>query len=206
MSAAGLRSRQPESDGDTPVDPSDSTAILIARVKKGDEQARDKLASRYLAVLRRWAHGRLPARARDLVDTDDLVQSALFRGLTRLDRFEDRGDGAFLAYVRQILLNRIRDESRRASRRPEHEELDSDFPADALAPLELLVRRERLEAYERALASLSPTRREALILRLEMGFRYREIAEAMGLPSGNAARLLASRAFLQLSRALKEES
>ncbi len=203
MNALEPRATAPESD-DTPIDPQNSTAILIAKIQGGDEQARNKLASRYFKALQRWAHGRLPARARDLVDTDDLVQSALRRGLSGLDGFENRGEGAFLAYVRQILLNQIRDQSRRSSRRPVHEEIDDSVPDAQMAPLERLIQREQLERYEEALAALSPTRREALILRLELGFRYREIAEAMGLPSGNAARLLASRAFLQLARLLKE--
>jgi RNA polymerase sigma-70 factor (ECF subfamily) len=195
-----------EPRGGAPVDPLASTTALITRARAGDELAKNRLASRYSAALLRWAHGRIPERARGGVDTHDLVQSALYRGFTHLDTFENRGSGAFLAFVRQILLNRIRDEARRVRRRPRQDELDESIPDDQLSPLEGLIRRERLEAYESALAKLSPTRREALILRLELGFRYREIAEAMGLPSGNAARLLASRAYLQLSKLLKERT
>jgi RNA polymerase sigma-70 factor (ECF subfamily) len=50
------------------------TVALIRRVRDGDSVARDTLLKRYLPALRRWAHGRLPASARDLSDTDDLVQ------------------------------------------------------------------------------------------------------------------------------------
>lgn len=196
---------KPEAD-DTPINPLDSTSVLIARVQGGDEQARNKLAARYRAALLRWAHGRIPNRARGRVDTADLVQSALRRGFSHLNEFEHQREGAFTAYIRQILLNRIRDEARRVDRTPHHEEIDDSIPSDDASPLENLIRRERLDAYERALASLAPSRREALILRLELGFRYREIAEAMGLPSGNAARLLTSRAYVQLARTLKEHT
>lgn len=52
----------------------ESTAELLDLVRRGDPGARERLASRYLQVLHRLAHGRLPSRARDLLDTDDLVQ------------------------------------------------------------------------------------------------------------------------------------
>jgi DNA-directed RNA polymerase specialized sigma24 family protein len=61
----------------------------------------------------------VPAQsARDLRDTDDLVQDTLLRAFKRLETFENRGEGAFLAYLRQSLLNAIRDDLRRAVTRP----------------------------------------------------------------------------------------
>lgn len=192
-----------EVDEATPVDPLDSTAVLIARVREGDERARDRLAVRYRAALIRWAHGRLPGRVRGLVDTEDLVQSALYRAMARIDGFDQRGEGAFLAYVRQILLNQIRDEGRRASRTPEHTTLDDRLVGEDTSPLERVIRSEQLDRYERALSELSPVQREAIVMRLELGFRYREIAEALGLASGNAARLMIARAIVHLTRAMK---
>ncbi|HET8645779.1 MAG TPA: hypothetical protein VFO85_09840, partial [Vicinamibacteria bacterium] len=44
--------------------------------------------ARYLPLLNRWAAGRLPAWARDLSDTRDLVQDALVGSLKHLDSFE----------------------------------------------------------------------------------------------------------------------
>lgn len=177
----------------------ETTGTLLVRARGGDDRAREQLAARYLEALRRWAHGRLPHRARDLVDTDDVVQSALYRAMNRIEAFENRGGGAFLAYMRQILLNQIRDEARRARRRPAHDALPEDLAAREPSPLERLIGAEQLEAYERSLASLTASQREAIILRLELGLRYREIAEAMGLSSGNAARGLVSRGIVHLA-------
>jgi len=177
----------------------ETTGTLLVRARGGDERARDQLAARYLEALRRWAHGRLPRRARDLVDTDDVVQSALYRAMNRIEAFENRGDGAFLAYMRQILLNQIRDESRRAKRRPEHAALPDDLATHEPSPLERLIGAEQLDAYERGLVALTAQQREAIILRLELGLRYREIAEAMGLATGNAARMLVSRGIVHLA-------
>lgn len=44
----------------------DSTAILLHRVRSGDEEARERLVARHLPVLRAWAHRRLPANARGM--------------------------------------------------------------------------------------------------------------------------------------------
>ena len=52
----------------------ESSVELLERARAGDSDALDRLLGRYLPRLRRWASGRLPRRARDLSDTDDLVQ------------------------------------------------------------------------------------------------------------------------------------
>jgi RNA polymerase sigma factor (sigma-70 family) len=189
---------EPESDQGVTTE---STASLLMRVKSGDRAARERLSSRYLAILGRWAHGRVPLGARDLVDTDDLVQSTLLRALANLDRFEPRREGAFLAYLRQILLNQIRDHARRARRRPAHVELDEQVEAaNERTPLEEAIGRERLHAYEAALERLGEAQRVAVMLRLEMGLRYREIAEAVDVPTADAARSLVGRGMVNLAR------
>ena len=55
----------------------DSTFDLIERVRQGDQEALERLFARHLTPLQRWASGRLPRWARDLADTDDLVQDTL---------------------------------------------------------------------------------------------------------------------------------
>jgi RNA polymerase sigma-70 factor (ECF subfamily) len=190
---------------DDEADSIESTASLLARAREGDAPARERLAGRYLGMLTRWAHGRLPRSARDLVDTDDLVQSTLIRAFNHIDTFEPRGEGAFLAYLRQILLNQIRDESRRAGRRPEHVDLDEFVKADGTrSPLEETIGRERLARYEESLGKLGGGQREAVILRLEMGMRYRDIAESLEIPTANAARALVGRGLVNMARMMRE--
>lgn len=179
-----------------------STAELLDLARDGDESARDRLIHRYLAALTRWAHGRIPAAARDLVDTDDLVQESLLRALNRLEAFEPRHQGAFLAYLRRILPNRITDEARRAGRQPGRDELPRDLAGDGLSPLERVLGREAVDRYEAALATLSPREQEAVVMRVEMGFTHQEIADAIGSPSWNAAHMFVSRALLRLAGAV----
>jgi RNA polymerase sigma factor (sigma-70 family) len=180
--------------------PLESTATLLVLVRKGDERARERLLTRLRPALMRWAHGRVPARARDLHDTDDLVQRTLLRALDRLPEFESRHEGALLAYLRRILFNLVRDEARRVGRRPVHGELDETLPDSGPSPVERAIGQEALENYERALETLSEERRMAVILRVEFGFSYDDIARALDRPTPVAARLLVTRALVTLAR------
>ncbi|HVN75773.1 MAG TPA: sigma-70 family RNA polymerase sigma factor [Thermoanaerobaculaceae bacterium] len=176
--------------------------MLLELVRAGDTAATDRLVRRCLPALRRWAHGRLPVRARGMVDTDDLVQVSVLRALNQVGRFEPRREGAFLAYLRRILLNAVRDEIRRVARRPGGEEASEDLPDCAAPAVEQVIGRETMEAYEEALAQLSDAQQEAVILRVEFGYTFPEIADATGSPSANAARMTVARALVRLAEAM----
>ena len=133
------------------LDP-ESTFSLIERARAGDEEALERLFAKHLKPLQRWATGRLPRWARDLADTDDLVQDTLLRTFRKIDSFEPRRVGALQAYLRNAVLNRLRDELRRG-REPESTNLDSvAVEAAADSPLEVAIGREKVEAYEKALS------------------------------------------------------
>ncbi len=108
-----------------PTNPLESTQQLLDLVRQGDHDALERLYARCVPPLRRWARGRLPAAARGALDTQDLVQDTVVNSLRRLEQFESRHEGALQAYLRQAVLNRIRDEARRFSRRPAPTELRS---------------------------------------------------------------------------------
>ena len=187
------------------------TAILLDRAcSESDadrEAARALLVERFLPRLQRWARGRLPQGARSRAETDDLVQVTLMRALRRVDSFENRGDGAFLAYLRQILLNAVRDEIRHVSRRPHHNPLPQEEhlqPADdSPSAVEQAIGREAIERYEAALVELEPRQREAVLLRVEFGYDYADIAEAVAAPSANAARMVVSRALVRVAECME---
>jgi RNA polymerase sigma-70 factor (ECF subfamily) len=181
----------------------ESTATLLSSLRDGDESARARLLARYLPVLRRWAHGRLPARARDLNDTNDLVQITLLSALKNLDQFESRHEGALLAYLRTAMLNAIRNEIRRVGRAGTLESLPDDGDVRAAdTPTPRLDSSQWLD-YENALAKLAERKREAVLLRLEFGMSYAEIASALDRTSEAAARMMVSRALVELAHHLE---
>ena len=179
--------------------PSESSFVLVQRAQAGDLEARNELFARYLPRLRRWAHGRLPASARGALDTHDLVQETFTKVLKHLDDFHPRHEGAFQGYLRQSLLNNVRDLARRGNRRSPAEPLDSEHPATDPSPLEVAIGRETLERYEAALQRLRESDRELIHLRIELSYSWAEVAEALNKPSAAAAQMAAHRALLQLA-------
>ena len=184
---------------------SEASVILVARAQSGDELARDVLIERYLPRLRHWASGRLPASSRGMLDTVDVVDEAIMRAMGRLDSFEVRGDGALLAYLRQAVMNRLRDEARKGKRRPDHVELRDDDVDLISSPLEDLVGKETLERYEKALENLRPAYREAVIGYVELGYSTEELQSILEKPSLDATRMTVSRALARLAEEMGHE-
>jgi len=181
----------------------ESTFHLIERARAGDQEAIERLFARHLKPLQRWARGRLPKWARDLADTDDLVQDTLVQTFKRIEDFEPRRVGALQAYLRQALLNRIRNELRRKGRQPHATDLDGIEVESVESPLEQAIGREAVERYEAALQRLKPEEREAIIARVEMDYSFEELAEVLGKPTPDAARKTAHRALVRLAEEMK---
>lgn len=180
-----------------------SSVQLLQRSRAGDRQAREQLFDRYMPVLRRWARGRLPAWARDLNDTEDAIQDAVLRTLERLDAVDLPDSGALHAYLRQAVLNRIRDDIRRVGRRPPVDEIAEEVPDSGISPLEATIGAQALARYEAALARLPAPERELVIARIELGRAYADIAEEFGKPSANAARMAVARAIVRLAEEMR---
>jgi RNA polymerase sigma factor (sigma-70 family) len=181
----------------------ESTFHLIERARAGDQQALERLFALHLKPLQRWARGRLPKWARDLADTDDLVQDTLLQTFKRIEDFQPRRVGALQAYLRQAVLNRIRNELRRKGREPHATDFDGIEVESVESPLEQAIGREAVERYEAALHRLTADEREAIIARVEMGYSYEEVAEALGKPTPDAARKAARRALVRLAEEMK---
>jgi RNA polymerase sigma-70 factor (ECF subfamily) len=177
----------------------ESSVELLRRIKAGEEAAVGRLLDRYIVPLRRWAHGRLPVWARDLSDTQDVVQDALLKALRHLDHFQPTGPGALHGYLRQAVWRRILDEIRRAKRRPTAVELDHEPAAEGPGPLERLIGREALGSYKQALTQLREDDRELIIARVEGNASYEELAAMFDKPTAAAARTAVRRALLKLA-------
>ncbi|MEM9291895.1 MAG: sigma-70 family RNA polymerase sigma factor [Acidobacteriota bacterium] len=184
----------------------ESTVELLELMRGGDSDAMDRLVRRYLPLLKRWAHGRLPSSVRDLVEVDDLVEEALLRTLRQLPNFEGRFSSAFDAYVYRGVKNRIQDEIRRRHREPlrQHlrEETVSSLIGEELSPLKEAIGQELQMHYEEALKTLRPRDQEAIVARLELRLPYEEIASALGKSSADAARMVVVRAMARLVQAI----
>jgi RNA polymerase sigma-70 factor (ECF subfamily) len=195
---------------DPPRSPSpdlSATADLLRRARLGDEEALNELIRRHLEPLRRFARGRLPRWSRDLRDTEDLVQDTLAQTIRRVNEFEPRHEGALQGYLRQALVNRIRDEVRRAGRRRVTPGLEgADVVVDpSPSPLEEVIGREAVERYEAALARLREDDRALIVARVELQQSYAQIAAMHGKTNAEHARVAVARALIRLAKEMDVE-
>ena len=195
---------QPQDDTTTLLS-DQPTVELISRARGGDSAAIDAILQRCLPPLKRWAHGRLPAAARGHLDTSDLVQDAAMNAIARLDTFEPRHVGAMQAYLRQSVINRIRDEMRRVTRRPVAVEFPDDFASEAPTPEEQAIHEQTYARYRAAMDTLKPRERELVIARVEAQWSAPEIAEYFGFNTVDAARMAVNRAVAKLGAAMKAQ-
>lgn len=181
-----------------------TTRSLLDRAQSGDEEALEEILARYLPRLMRWATGRLPRKARGVIDTGDLVQESLIKVVRTLGSIRDRYPGTFPAYLRKAVLNRLSDEARRAARRPEATALDGNERDQSPSPLEDTIGRELNTRYEAALHRLNDDDRAVLFLRIEMRMNYLEIADTLDKASADAVRMATNRAVIRLAREMRD--
>jgi len=152
----------------------------------------EELYRRHAQALFRFAYG----LARDRSQAEDIVAETFARILTRADRIERQTARAYLfATARNVFLDGRRSAARQARLAGEmaHE------PA-MIAPND--DERERLAHALHALGALPEGERAALLLRLDHGLSYEEIASTLGV-SVAAAKVRVHRARLKLVEAQK---
>jgi RNA polymerase sigma-70 factor (ECF subfamily) len=204
VSASNKTSNPSEHPTDEATLLSDEPTIeLVVRAREGDRLAVEALLQRSIPSLRRFAHGRLPAAARGSLDTGDLVQETVLHVLRRLDTFEPRHVGAMQAYLRQSVINRIRDEVRRIGRHPTPVDLPEDLASEIPSPLEEAVRAEAYDRYRAVLVQLSPRDREMIVARIEAQWNLGEIAQRFNMRTVDGARMAVTRALRRLMDRLK---
>lgn len=178
-------------------DPS-KTALLIEQSKQGDKRANDQLAEYVYPTLLSWAHGRIPRTLDSLIDTSDVVQETLVKGIRKLNDFQSLRPGAFLAYLRRIFINNINQKLR--SEKTTEPLDDAQLQQSALVFKDDI---EELVIYEEALLKLTEAEQEIIILRIEFGMSFNEIAGSLEKNSEDAARMHFNRSLAKLLKYIK---
>jgi RNA polymerase sigma-70 factor, ECF subfamily len=172
-----------------------SDPILVTRARDGDSRALGALVERHAPRVERLARQFL----RDPEDASDATQEALAKVCVRLKQF--RGGSQFSTWLHRIVVNTCLDavERRKArSHEPLSDQLASgDDPAGSAGNAEL--RRELCEA----LAGVSPSQAQVVLLKDVAGYSFEEIADAAGMPVGTA-KCHAHRGRARLSRQLTD--
>jgi RNA polymerase sigma-70 factor (ECF subfamily) len=135
------------------------------------------------------------------IEAEEIVQETflrLYRHLNAGGR-EDNLRGWVFRVAHNMSINELKSRKRLVSSQPEKwAELVLSVADPTPGPEELLLRREKMARVHAAISALSEQQKQSLYLRAE-GFRYREIAEILGVTISTVAESL-RRAIKKLTR------
>ena len=164
----------------------DDAQLLEAYARRGDVESLSALVSRHAVWLKALLRGLLPGAS----DAEDAFQEVWVRVIQSAGTY--RG-GSVRAYLARIARSAVVDRHRR-----ELPTVSLDIPAeDGETPLEdlpderpgtvgELAARASAEEIRNAVRDLPPGPRQVLLLRVEAGLSFNEIADQLGVPMGTA--------------------
>ena len=168
----GLRSEGPFTPPpmlpDSPPRPSGDHALIDA-FRRGDEFAFVALYDRHKGAV--YAYAAKMLLSRDAAE--DVLQETFARAYEHRERLLSAA--SFRSWVFAIARNQCLNALRRADREPPVREDAPDLPAPG-TPFSHLLRSEQAALVQRALSELSPSYREAIVLREYQNLSYDEIA------------------------------
>jgi RNA polymerase sigma-70 factor (ECF subfamily) len=174
------------------------TDELLNRAARGDLLARQEILVRHRDRLRKMIGLRMDHRLAARIDPSDVVQETLAEAVQKLPEYLRRRPLPFYPWLRQlaceklITLHRRHMAQKRSVRREEHPPLPDDsvlqlaerVAAEASTPSSRLHREELRPLVRAALAQLSDTDREVLVLRHLEQLSAAEISAIMGITEG----------------------
>lgn len=195
----------------------EETERLVAQAQAGNVDALNELFARYHQTMIEVARKQLGPKLRLKEDPDDLAQTT-FREATRdFARYRYQGENSLVAWLIQILKNKIRDKAEFYSARKRDqgrerslevgdgglEEGTFQFPSHDLSVTQMVSRDESVDLLRRALVDLSDEHRKAITLVFFEGLTLREAGERMGGKSEDAVRMMLRRAESKLGEKLR---
>lgn len=200
----------------------DDTEELLASVRRGDPDARDKLFDRHRNAIRRMIDLRMDRVLERRVDASDIVQDVLIEANRRLEKYLNDPIMPFHLWLRQMAKDRLIDAHRRhrvAARRS----MDREQPLAAatkdeesvldlagqlcdgqLTPAAAATWHELQRRFREACSQLDPQDQEIIMMRHFEKLSNSEVAEALEL-SAQAASMRHLRAMRRLRVHLADE-
>lgn len=159
----------------------DAEQALVARARRGDEDAFGALVERYQDLVSATVTGMLGPGP----EAEDVGQEVFIRFYEALDQY--RGDGGVAPYLTRIAVNlslnaldRRKRKQRRLRSRDAVEALPEP-PVDGVREAEAF---DRAEWVQRALQKLTDKHRTVIVLRVINGYSTRQTAQILDVPIG----------------------
>ena len=188
-----------------------SVQDLVDRASAGDEAAARELAGRYERQLRSTIHSGIGRDLRPRVGTSDVLQSTMLAALSQLDRFEFRGEPAFLSWLnaiaeRKLLMAARYHSARKRDVRRERVQVEEPPQAAGIpSPSQSAVHAEFTQLIQNAVLRLPPLEQRVVRLHTFEGRSFARVAEELGLSGHARARYLFQRALKLLGRMLDDD-
>ncbi len=174
---------------------------LIAASRDGQQAATNELFDRYYNLVRRCVHKGLDKELRPsrpwlgaMFSTGDVVQEVFLSVLRDLDTFAGDSEQQFISFLATVTKSRLVDairfhEAFRRDPRRVHRGAEPDQIGSSKSdPLEDAVSGEEVARFCSALSGLREREQLLLRRRLEDNEQFNDLADALGYPTGDAAR------------------
>lgn len=193
---------------------------LVLRAQKGDRSALNRLCDRYYDRVRRIVRLRLGARLRERVDSGDILQETFMAAVRSIENFEMRDEASLINWLSRLAERQImaaadfhgakKRDSRRdvalTSRVGDSQTVSVRIGLEdgrAPRPLDSVADAEEQAHVEDCVQRLPEEYREVIILHNYAGASWESVAELTGRPSAAAARMMYSRALIELGKLLR---
>lgn len=189
---------------------------LLRRAQDGDGGAVDQLFGRYYERVRRIVRMRIGPVLRRRIDSGDILQETFIAAVGSFDRFEVRDEASFISWLARIAQRQVfaavdhHSAQKRDSGRDvplvhsvRTDAIGIDPAASGLSPVDQLSHDEQTSMVEECIAELPEPYRELIILRDYAGASWDTIAEETGRPSAAAARMMHSKAMIDLGKLVR---
>ena len=184
--------------------PGDPTDDLVNGAAAGHPGAMDALYARVAPRVHAYVRMRMGPSLRSRMDSRDILQATLLKSFQSLGEFRGDDANALMAWLARIAEREILDRAdyHQRARRSADREAPLSRP-DVLegrvtSVLSRMIRDERAEKLEAAMAGLTEAHREIILLRKFQELPFREIAARLG-KSEDACRMLLARALAALT-------
>ncbi|MHC4328148.1 MAG: RNA polymerase sigma factor [Planctomycetota bacterium] len=149
--------------------------LLVIKSRHGNKDAMCRIYEKYKDNLLTVAKGLLGEQA----EAEDIVHD-VFVSFARSAR-QFRLTGSLKGYLATCVSNRARDKMRARKRRPENLDSVGPIASGSDDPEQHIVEKEELTLLRQAMGRIPYEQREAVILHLKGGMKFRDIARLQGV-------------------------
>jgi RNA polymerase sigma-70 factor (ECF subfamily) len=149
--------------------------LLVLKCRHGNKDAMRRIYEKYKDYLLTLARGLQGDRA----DAEDIVHDVFVVFARSARQFQLTG--SLRGYLVTCVVNRVRDKIRAQTRRAEADDTLSPTVCHSRSPVQIATESEQVVRLRQALRQLPYEQREAVILHIKGGVKFREIARLQGV-------------------------